>query len=157
MNIKRLLSEGFPQDLLDYLNDHMTRYLETDGEDGYLWDSTPTGGKGMVTTLILRTTGRKTGKELALPLIFGEDNGDIIIIASKAGYPQHPAWFLNLQASGEAEVQIKAERFKVDVRVAESDERTRLWQMMVDIYPPYTSYQEATERQIPVVVLTKKQ
>ena len=156
MNIEQLIKEGFPQDLVDYLNHHFNRYIETDGEEGYLWDSTPVGGKGIVKTLILRTTGRKTGRELTLPLIFGEDGERLIVIASKAGYSKNPVWFLNLEASGEAEVQIKAERFKVDAAVAEGDERARLWQMMVDIYPPYTSYQEATDRLIPVVILTKK-
>jgi deazaflavin-dependent oxidoreductase (nitroreductase family) len=156
MNIDRLISEGFPQDLLDLLNGHFIRYLETDGEDGYLWDSTPVGGKGIVKTLILRTVGRKSGKELALPLIFEEVGSDIVIIASKAGFSQHPAWFLNLQASGKAEVQIKAERFAVTCRIAEGDERDRLWETMIDVYPPYVAYQESTDRQIPVILLTKQ-
>lgn len=155
MNIDQLIKEGFPKELVDYLHGHYLRYLETDGEDGYLWDSTPVGGNGMVKTLILRTIGRKSGKELALPLIFGEDGERLIVIASKAGYTNNPAWFLNLSASGNAEVQIKAERIKVSSHVAEGEERERLWEMMVDIYPPYTSYQEATERQIPVVILTR--
>ncbi len=148
--------DGFPKELTDPLHEHLRRYLETDGEDGYLWDSTLVGGAGVVTTLILRTIGRKSGNELVLPLIFGEDGEDIVIVASKAGHTHHPAWYLNLMASGEADVQIKAERFKAAARVAAGDERARLWEKMAGIYPPYISYQEATDRQIPVVVLRRK-
>lgn len=148
--------DGFPKELTDPLHDHLRRYLETDGEDGYLWDSTVVGGKGIVETLILRTIGRKSGNELVLPLIFGRDGDELIVIASKAGYAHNPAWYLNLMASEQADVQVKAERFKVSARVVEGDERARLWKMMVEIYPPYTSYQENTERLIPVVVLTRE-
>lgn len=148
--------DGFPKEITDPIHEHLRRYLETDGEDGYLWDSTVVGGAGIVKTLILRTIGRKTGNELVLPLIFGEDGDDLIIIASKAGHDFHPAWYLNLMASNEADVQVKAERFKADIRVVEGAERTRLWEKMVGIYPPYTSYQAATKRRIPVVALTRK-
>lgn len=147
--------DGFPRELTDPLHEHLRRYLETDGEDGYLWDSTVVGGAGPVTTLILRTVGRKSGNELVTPLIFGEEDSAYVIVASKAGYTHHPAWFWNLQAANEVDIQIKAERFMATSRVAEGDERTRLWAKMVDIYPPYTSYQEATDRRIPVVVLTR--
>lgn len=147
--------DGFPKELTDPLHDHLRRYLATDGEDGYLWDSTVVGGAGIVTTLILRTIGRKSGNELVTPLIFGEENGEYIIIASKAGYTHNPAWFWNLQAADRVDIQIKAERFMATSRIAEGDERTNLWNMMAEIYPPYISYQESTERQIPVVVLSR--
>lgn len=147
--------DEFPKALTDPLHEHLRRYLATDGEDGYLWDSTVVGGAGVVTTLILRTTGRKSGNELVTPLIFGEENGEYVIVASKAGYPKNPAWYWNLLAVDEVDVQIKAERFMATSRVAQGPERARLWEKMVAIYPPYTSYQEATEREIPIVVLTR--
>ena len=148
--------EGFPKELTDPLHEHLRRYLETDGEDGYLWDSTVVGGAGVVTTLILRTIGRKSGNELVTPLIFGEEQGEFVVVASKAGYAHNPAWFWNMQAADVVDVQIKAERFEATSRVAEGEERSKLWGKMVEIYPPYTSYQAATERQIPVVVLTRR-
>ena len=148
--------DGFPKELTDPIHEHLARYLETDGEDGYLWDSRVVGGAGIVTTLILRTIGRRSGKELVLPLIFGEEAGEYVVVASKAGYHQHPAWYFNLQAADEVDVQIKAERFAATTRVAQDDERARLWEKMVEIYPPYTDYQQATERLIPIVVLTRK-
>jgi len=143
-------------DLPDWIRDHLTRYLESDGEDGFLWDASLGGGEGMVATLLLSTTGRKSGQTLTLPLIFGEIAGGCVVIASKGGAPAHPAWFLNLEADPEVGVQVKAERFSARARVAEGEERERLWNMMVGIYAPYEKYQEATERQIPVVVLERK-
>lgn len=142
-------------DLPDWIRDHLNRYLESDGEDGFLWDATLGGGEGMVATLLLSTIGRKSGQTLTLPLIFGEIDGGCVVIASKGGAPQHPAWYLNLAASPEVGVQVKSERFTARARVAAGEERERLWKMMVDIYAPYETYQQATERQIPVVVLER--
>ena len=71
--------DGFPEELVNLLQDHLDRYLATDGEDGYLFDATSVGGQGMVTTLILRTIGRKSGGELVLPLIFGESGGNLVV------------------------------------------------------------------------------
>ena len=75
------------------------------------------------------------------------------MIASKGGAPSHPAWYLNLEANPEVHLKVANEEFKAVARVAEGDERARLWDLMVDHYAPYTDYQAATERQIPVVVL----
>ncbi|MYF92611.1 MAG: nitroreductase family deazaflavin-dependent oxidoreductase [Gemmatimonadetes bacterium] len=147
--------DGFPEELVNLLQDHLDRYLATDGEEGYLFDATSVGGQGMVTTLILRTIGRKSGRELVLPLIFGESGGNLVVVASKGGAPQHPAWFLNLQANPAVDVQIKAEKFKARARVAEGEERAQLWRMMVGLYSPYVDYQKATQREIPVVVLER--
>jgi deazaflavin-dependent oxidoreductase (nitroreductase family) len=108
----------------------------------------------MLTTLLLFTRGRKSGKQSVLPLIYRPTgNGGYCIIASKGGAPAHPAWFLNLQAEPRVKIQVATQTYAAVARVAEGDERDRLWQMMVDYYAPYTDYQAATERQIPVVVL----
>ncbi|MFT5484071.1 MAG: deazaflavin-dependent oxidoreductase (nitroreductase family) [Halieaceae bacterium] len=141
--------------LPDWIKDHLTRYLATDGEDGYLWDSAFGGGEGMVTTLLLSTVGRRSGVTLTLPLIFGETATGYAIIASKGGAPAHPAWFLNLEAQPEVTVQIKGETFTATARVVEGAERETIWKMMQGIYAPYDSYQAATERLIPVVVLER--
>jgi deazaflavin-dependent oxidoreductase (nitroreductase family) len=107
----------------------------------------------MITTLLLTTKGRKSGLSLTLPLIYGKTDSGYCVIASKGGAPAHPAWFLNLEASAEVGLQVKADKFAARARVASGDERTALWQQMVGIYAPYTDYQAATEREIPVVVL----
>jgi deazaflavin-dependent oxidoreductase (nitroreductase family) len=133
--------------------EHLQRYLATDGEDGYFVDFRAVGGPERTPTLILTTTGRRTGKPQTLPLIFGRSGKDYVIIASKGGAPAHPAWYLNLQAHPEVGLQIKGERLRARARVAGGEERSRLWGSMVAIYPPYERYQQKTAREIPVVVL----
>jgi deazaflavin-dependent oxidoreductase (nitroreductase family) len=142
--------------LPDWIQDHMSRYIATDGADGYLWDASLGGGKGMIPTLLLTTTGRKSGKALTLPLIFGEFGGESVIVASKGGAPAHPAWYLNLEADPKVEVQIKGDKFVAEARTANAKERAALWPKMVEIYGPYAQYQEKTDRQIPVVILKRK-
>jgi deazaflavin-dependent oxidoreductase (nitroreductase family) len=137
-----------------WIRDHVARYLATGGEDGYLWDASLGGGKGLVPTLLLTTIGRKSGRELTLPLIFGRSGADFVVVASKGGAPTHPAWYLNLEANPEVKVQVKAEKFAARAHPANAAERAALWPMMVEIYAPYTQYQTKTDRQIPVVVLT---
>jgi deazaflavin-dependent oxidoreductase (nitroreductase family) len=137
-----------------WINDHISRYLATDGADGYLWDASIGGGKGLVPTLLLTTVGRKSGRALTLPLIFGRAGEAYVVVASKGGAPAHPAWYLNLQASPEVGVQVKADKFTARAHTADAAERAKLWPMMVEIYGPYAQYQTKTDRQIPVVVLT---
>ena len=133
----------------------MELYLK-DGEAGHYWDASLGGGEGMLTTLLLTTRGRKSGRPLTLPLIYRPtDSGGYCVIASKGGAPNHPAWFLNLSADPSVQVQVVNDKFSAVARVAEGAERERLWQMMVDYYAPYTDYQAATQRQIPVVVLDR--
>jgi deazaflavin-dependent oxidoreductase (nitroreductase family) len=139
----------------DWVGKHLARYIATDGEDGYLWDATLGGGTGLVPTLLLSTTGRKSGKELTLPLIFGHFGADYVIVASKGGAPEHPAWYLNLQANPQVRVQVKAEKFTARAHTADKTERASLWPKMVDIYAPYDLYQTKTDREIPVVILRK--
>jgi deazaflavin-dependent oxidoreductase (nitroreductase family) len=142
-------------DLPDWIKDHLSRYLATNGEDGYLWDASLGGGTGLVPTLLLTTVGRKSGRVLTLPLIFGRSGADYVVVASKGGAPTHPAWYLNLQANPEVKVQVKAEKFTARARTADAAERAALWPKMVEIYGPYAQYQTKTDRQIPVVLLTR--
>jgi proline iminopeptidase len=144
---------SIPDYLPDWIRSHVRRYLESDGADGHMWDSSVAGGSGPVPTLLLTTRGRKSGEPRLLPLIYGKADGGYVIIASKGGAPSHPAWYLNLAAHPEVDVQVAADRFKATARVATGEERSALWSQMVELYPPYTAYQERTEREIPVVVL----
>ena len=140
-------------DLPDWIKNHLARYLATDGADGYLWDASLGGGKGLVPTLLLTTVGRKSGRVLTLPLIFGRSGLNYVVVASKGGAPTHPAWYLNLQARPEVQVQVKAEKFTAYARTAKGEEHAALWSTMVEIYGPYAQYQTKTDRQIPIVVL----
>jgi deazaflavin-dependent oxidoreductase (nitroreductase family) len=126
--------------------EHVRRYRETDGEVGYLWNGVP--------TLLLTTTGRKSGRPRTSALIFGRDAEDYLVIASKGGSPEHPEWYRNLEADPKAEIQVRAERIQVAARTATADERPRLWGIMAGQWPNYDVYQTRTDRHIPVVVLT---
>jgi deazaflavin-dependent oxidoreductase (nitroreductase family) len=143
------------RELADWIKDHLSRYIATNGEDGYLWDASLGGGKGMVPTLLLTTVGRKSGRDLTLPLIFGQSGSDYVVVASKGGAPAHPAWYLNLEAKPEVQVQVKADKFTAHAQTASGAERAALWTKMVAIYGPYADYQKKTDRQIPVVVLKR--
>jgi len=128
--------------------EHVRRYQETDGEEGYVWrEGAP--------TLLLTTTGRNTGNESTTPLIFGLDGDNPVIVASKGGAPEHPGWYRNLAKSPEVGVQIKGERFRARARDAQGEERDRLWRAMNEIWPHYDEYQTKTDREIPVVVLER--
>jgi deazaflavin-dependent oxidoreductase (nitroreductase family) len=144
-----------PSELPSWIKDHISRYVATNGEDGYMWDASLGGGKGFVPTLLLTTTGRKSGRALTLPLIFGRSGSDYVVVASKGGAPAHPAWYLNLEANPLVQVQVKADKFAARAHTADARERVALWPMMVEIYSPYEHYQAKTDRQIPVVVLTR--
>lgn len=142
-----------PDTLPTWISDHLQRYLETDGADGHMWDSASVGGPGLIPTLLLTTTGRRSGEPIVMPLIYGEAAGNYVVVASKGGAPTHPGWYLNLAANADVEVQVLARRFRAKARTATGEERAELWKQMVDIYPPYTDYQAKTDREIPVVVL----
>jgi proline iminopeptidase len=128
--------------------EHVRRYRETDGEEGYIW-------REGSTILLLTTTGRTTGNESTTPLIFGLDGDNPVIVASKGGAPEHPGWYRNLRKTPQVEVQIKGERFAARARDAQGEERERLWTLMNGIWPHYEEYQRKTDREIPVVVLER--
>lgn len=137
---------------IPWIAEHISLY-RTDPEKARLWDSTPLGGPGVLPTLLLTTTGRKSGTPRALPLIYGEDGERYVVIASKGGMPSHPLWYRNLEAQPECDLMVGARALSARARTAVGEERERLWEKMVEIYRPYVDYQKATERVIPVVVL----
>lgn len=127
--------------------EHVERYRESGGEVGHDWHG--------ATVLILTTTGSKSGAERSTPLIYREREGDHVVVASKGGADEPPSWWVNLKANPSAEIQVMGERFAVRARDADGEERERLWQLMSEQWPDYDSYQERTDRQIPVVVLER--
>lgn len=120
-----------------------------------MWDSTVVGGPGPVPTLLLYTRGRKSGKTSIMPLIYGEADDGYIVVASKGGAPSHPDWYFNLQAHPEVEIKRGNEQFAARARTVSGAERQELWTKMCQIWPDYARYQEKTDREIPVVVLTR--
>lgn len=127
--------------------EHVRLYVETDGEEGHDWQGT--------TALILTTTGRRSGEARSTPLIYGTAGDDYLVVASKGGDDQAPAWYLNLEAAPEVDVQVRADRFHARARTATAEEKPALWATMVERWPAYDEYQTRTEREIPVVVLER--
>lgn len=139
--------------VIPWIAEHLELY-RTDPEKGHMWDASHLGGPGPLPTLLLTTTGRKTGEARVMPLIYGKHGDSFVIVASKGGMPNHPIWFLNLEAQPECEIQVARDKYRVRARVAEGEERQEIWDRMAEIYPPYIEYQErATGRTIPVVIL----
>lgn len=139
--------------LPDWVREHLDQYLKTNGAQGHLRDFTAGGGKPNTPNLLLTTVGRKSGKPTTLPLIYGKDGSNYLVVASKGGAPEHPSWYQNLVAKNLVEVQVADRKFKAVARTAQGDDRRRLWNLMADVYPPYNDYQKQTTREIPVVVL----
>ena len=135
-----------PPDLDLLGEEHVRRYQETNGEVGYIWNGVP--------TLLLTTTGRKSGAPRTTPLIHGRDGGDYLVVASMGGAPRHPNWYRNLLADPAAHVQVRAEHMDVTARTAKEVEKARLWKIMTDQWPNFDVYQSRTDRVIPVVVLS---
>ena len=133
--------------LPDWIVDHMKKYVETNGKEGHIWNGVP--------TLLLTTTGRRSGKSLMLPLIYGKDGDRYLIVASKGGAPEHPAWYVNLRAQPNVKVQVGSDKFAAKARTATKAERPALWKLMTKIWPSYDDYQAKTTREIPLVVLER--
>jgi F420H(2)-dependent quinone reductase len=103
--------------------------------------------------LLLVTTGRKSGLKRTTVLLYLEDGGRYVIVASNGGTAKHPVWWLNLQANPEAAVEIGDRKILVRATEARGEEKARLWQRLVRMYPSYENYQKRTDREIPVVIL----
>lgn len=125
----------------------------------HTWLYRMTGGRvgqrfpGLGPMLLLDHVGARSGVKRTTPLLYIDDAPNVVIVASKGGYPRHPAWYHNLRANPDTIVQIGSERRGVRARVAEPDERRRLWPMAVQTYSGYRDYQQRTQRQIPLVIL----
>lgn len=150
-SVKKASAKAAPQSqerrLPSWIADHLERYLATNGADGHLWRGLP--------CLLLTTTGRRSNEERILPLIYGRDGDRYVIVASRGGAPDHPAWYKNLVENPEVTVQVKADRFSARARTANRDERPRLWRAMNRLFPFYDQYQSRTRREIPVILIER--
>ena len=104
---------------------------------------------------LLTTTGRKSGQERTTPLLFIEEQGAMICVASQGGLPKHPQWYLNILANPSVKVQLGTERYDATARVANEAERAALWPKLVAHYADFDTYQAWTERVIPVVIVER--
>ena len=128
----------------DWVAEHTRKYVETGGAEGHMWRGYP--------TVVLTTTGRKSGDLRRNALIYSRDGDDYILIASYGGRPTHPLWYLNLVADPSVTIQERADVVRgVAETVPEGEDRDRLWAQMVALFPPYEEYEAKTDRRIPVV------
>ncbi len=127
---------------------HVARYVATDGADGHLYNGYP--------VLLLTTLGRRSGQWRRTALIYGRSGEDYLVVASNGGSAKHPLWYSNLAVAPEVQVQVLADRFTATARTATGDERAAMWETVVGVFPTYARYQRETEREIPVVVLSRR-
>lgn len=130
----------------EWVADHIRRYVESRGEDGHIWRGVP--------TLLLTTTGRKSGLRRRTALIYGRDEDRYVIVASKGGHPSHPLWYENLVVEPMVEIQVGAHVFAARaLSIKDREDYERLWAEMVSIWPGFADYKLKTTRQIPLVTL----
>lgn len=132
--------------LRQLMKGHTFVYRATHGRVGHRFSSAPP-------SLLLDHVGAKSGKKRTTPLYYLRDGANLVVVASKGGYPQNPSWYHNLRANPDTTVQVGPQRIAVRARVATHAERTRLWPRMVELYGDYEAYQERAEREIPLVIL----
>jgi deazaflavin-dependent oxidoreductase (nitroreductase family) len=128
--------------------EHVRVYRETGGERGYHWRGT--------TILLLSTEGRSSGEERTTPLIHRTDGDRWVVVASKGGAPANPSWYENLRANPDATIRVRGDEIPVSASTAQGEKRSRLWSLMSEVWPAYDDYQTRTEREIPVVVFTRR-
>jgi deazaflavin-dependent oxidoreductase (nitroreductase family) len=137
----------------DWKTVHLEMYTDSGGAEGHIVDVSDIGGHPFTTTLLLRYVGRKSGKTIVTPLIYGDYGGEVVIVASKGGADHHPAWYLNVLECEEVQFQIATQAFNATWRVLEDGERAKVWAYLEGVFPPYTGYQASTDREIPLVAL----
>ena len=131
-----------------WVRDHIRQYVESDGEKGHQW-------RGL-STLLLTTRGRKSGKLRRTALIYGQAEGNYLLVASNGGADHHPLWYLNLTETPDVELQVGAEKFSGRARTANAEEKQRLWPVMSKLFPTYDSYVKKAGkagRDIPLVII----
>ncbi len=128
--------------------EHVESYRETGGDVGHDW-------REGSSVLLLTTKGRRSGEERTTPLIYGRSGDDYLVVASKGGSDEPPAWYENLEADPEVVVQVLDDRFRARARTATPEEKPEMWREMTGHWPAYDDYQRKTDREIPVVVLER--
>jgi deazaflavin-dependent oxidoreductase (nitroreductase family) len=125
---------------------HTAVYRATGGRIGHRVPGAPP-------MLLLDHVGAKSGAKRTSPLVYVRDGDNVVLVASKGGYPKNPGWFYNLKANPDTEVQVGSQHRLVHARIANPEERKRLWPMALKAYGGYADYQKRTEREIPLVIL----
>jgi F420H(2)-dependent quinone reductase len=145
MDYLKLADRSWPV-LTRLMGGHAAVYRATNGLIGHRFPGAPP-------MLLLDHVGARSGVRRRSPLVYARDGEDVILVASKGGYPKNPAWFHNLMANPDTSIQIGSARRQVHARMADPRERERLWPVVVAVYGGYEDYRRRTEREIPLVIL----
>jgi deazaflavin-dependent oxidoreductase (nitroreductase family) len=145
MDYLKLADRSWPL-LTRLMGGHAAVYRATNGLIGHRFPGSPP-------VLLVDHVGAKSGTRRTSPLVYARDGEDVILVASKGGYPKNPAWFHNLVANPDTSIQIGSTRSQVHARVAGPEERKRLWPKVVQVYGGYEDYRRRTDREIPLVIL----
>lgn len=138
--------------MAQFVTEHTELYL-SNPTAAHIRNFSALGDPNSYPTLLLTTTGRRSGEPRHSPLIYKKIGDEYAIVASKAGAPTHPAWFLNLQQTPQCCLRVGADSFAATTRQASGAEYNEAWQQMVDLFPGYAQYAEITEgRTIPIVL-----
>ncbi|MGW0045240.1 nitroreductase family deazaflavin-dependent oxidoreductase [Rhodococcus sp. NPDC003348] len=152
MNRPPLLDTKFTRSMIKWMSkSNVVAYRVTGGRIGGKWRVGSAAKTGLPICL-LTTTGRKSGEPRVSPLLFLEDGGKIVLVASQGGQPKNPLWYLNLKADPNVTIQIRSQVHNLVAHVADDDEHADLWPKLVAMYPEFDDYQAWTDRKIPVVV-----
>ncbi len=132
--------------------EHMAQWAR-DPVAAHDWDATPVGGNGIVPTLLLATTGAKTGELRTLPLLYQPCGEGFLVVGSRGGSRRHPGWYLNLLHNPVCSAVAGRMTFGLRARTLGGAERERYWNLMCRCWPAYLDYQARTNRELPVVNL----
>lgn len=130
----------------DWARENAEQYMASGGTEGTELKGRP--------VILLTTVGAKTGKLRKTPLMRVESNGEYAVVASLGGAPKHPVWYHNIKKNPRVELQDGQSTRDYDAREVFGDEKAQWWERAVEVWPEYAEYQERTDREIPVFVLT---
>ncbi|OBI04062.1 nitroreductase [Mycolicibacter nonchromogenicus] len=140
------LSGEYAPSPLDWSRENAEKYMASGGTEGIEMKGKP--------VVLLTTVGAKTGKLRKIPLMRVEHDGEYAIVASLGGAPKNPVWYYNVAANPRVELQDGPVTGDYDAREVFGEEKAQWWERAVEAFPYYAEYQEKTDRQIPVFVLT---
>lgn len=138
---------------LDWAKQHIATYVGSGGAQGHILDLREVGGFVFSPTLLLRTTGRKSGETRINPVMYGFIHGQVVTVASKGGADVHPAWYLNMQGQDTVDFQIATQAFRASWREPQGAEREEIFDFIIKVFPPYGDYRRIAKREIPLIMM----